>query len=217
MSKRVLIGLSVLGVALIAAVILVAVYVPGDNITRGLAVLGFLIALGKTGYDIWEKERERRKKLEAANSPVELKVHDVFFRYRGRDVSGGVCETTKARAMYVSYWFKFSAFNSRSENVGLTDIFLNFAKGGTIVHEQGPSEHTGETRHAVAYCPEVKTITLPSREWFSMTFQGSLGQGVLAALAECDDIYLTAKSTTGEPFRVQLALGILEGAEPTHP
>ncbi|MCI0701462.1 MAG: hypothetical protein L0241_10310, partial [Planctomycetia bacterium] len=62
MSKRTLVALTVLGITLITGVILVAVYVPGDNITRGLAVLGFIVAVGKTGYDIWDKERERRKK-----------------------------------------------------------------------------------------------------------------------------------------------------------
>ena len=64
MSKRFLLGLGLSGTALLAGVISVAVFVPGENVTRVLAVLGFIVALGKTAYDVWEKERERRKKKE---------------------------------------------------------------------------------------------------------------------------------------------------------
>lgn len=210
MSRRMLIGASALGLVLVTIVILVAVFVPGENITRGLAVFGFLVALGKTVYDIADKERARRKKLSAASSPIELKVHDVFFRYNGQGSSGEICATTRAKAMYVGYWFKLSAFNSRAENVGLTDVMLHFAKGEQVLHQQVPAQHTGETRFGAEYCPEVTTITLPSREWYAITFQGGVGREVLAAIAECDSIYLAAKSTTGEVFRVQLANNIIE-------
>jgi hypothetical protein len=51
-----------LGVLLVAGVMLVAFFVPGEFVTRAIAVLGVLIAVAKTAYDIVDKERERRKK-----------------------------------------------------------------------------------------------------------------------------------------------------------
>ena len=43
---------------------------PGETTTRVIAVCGVLAAIGKTVYDIYDKERERKKKSEESRERV---------------------------------------------------------------------------------------------------------------------------------------------------
>ena len=54
----------------VVAVVVGAFLVPGEFTTRAIAVLGFVVATGKTGYDVWDKERERRKKSEEGKERI---------------------------------------------------------------------------------------------------------------------------------------------------
>lgn len=72
MSTQKVVLLSVVGVLLLVGVVLVAFLLPGEHITRGIAVVGLLLTLGKGAYDIFNSERERRKK--AGDSAEKVKA-----------------------------------------------------------------------------------------------------------------------------------------------
>lgn len=65
--RKLLIGLIVL---VTIAVILVVLLVPGDTTTRAVALLSFVITVGKVAYDIFDKERDRKKKAEESRERV---------------------------------------------------------------------------------------------------------------------------------------------------
>ncbi|MFO0822821.1 MAG: toll/interleukin-1 receptor domain-containing protein [Gemmataceae bacterium] len=142
-------------------------------------------------------------------APIQFRTHDVSFRFIGQDAGGGTSNSTRDKAFGAEYWFKLNVFNPRSQNVGLMDIFVHYAKGGVEVAKHVPGEHTGEIRLAQQYCPDVTALTLPKGEWMEKTFQGGV-RAELAKVGDCDEIYLTAKSTTGEEFRIPLSEGFTE-------
>ena len=55
---------AIFALGLVVAAGFVAVFIPGEYVTRGLALLGLAVPLAKAGYDIWDKERERAKRPE---------------------------------------------------------------------------------------------------------------------------------------------------------
>jgi hypothetical protein len=52
-----------------AALLLILLY-PSEETTKIIAITAFLISTGKTGYDIYDKERERRKKAEEGRAKI---------------------------------------------------------------------------------------------------------------------------------------------------
>jgi hypothetical protein len=57
-------------VVTLAIVVALAFLIPGETATRLIATLAFVIALGKTAYDIWDKERERSKKADESREKI---------------------------------------------------------------------------------------------------------------------------------------------------
>lgn len=76
----------VVGFASLVGAVLLAVFVPGENVTRLIAVGGFLVTLGKAGYDIWEKAQERRKKEEEKAEKVRATLILGGGGYNGMDL-----------------------------------------------------------------------------------------------------------------------------------
>jgi hypothetical protein len=57
-------------VAAIVAVLLVTLLVKGETVTKVVAVAGCILALGKTGWDMIEKDLERQKKAEEGKEKI---------------------------------------------------------------------------------------------------------------------------------------------------
>jgi len=99
-------GLVVGGLGMMV-VVAVAVFLPGDAVTRALVVIGYILAAIKTMYDIWEKERERKKKTEDGNEQLSLtptfRWHDVGSRVVGVEAynSGKVPVAIRSAALVV--------------------------------------------------------------------------------------------------------------------
>ena len=149
---------------------------------------------------LWEKYSKWRE----GRRPVQLLTHNVCFNFMGTDRGGGTSNVAREHAQWIAYWFELHAFNPRPDNVGLCDLRLRFEKAGALVKEQVPTVHTGEVRCSATYCPDVVTLTLPSKAWDQVVFQGGAG----LAVADCDAIFLTARSVNGEQFKVRLADGV---------
>jgi hypothetical protein len=86
------------------------------------------------------------------------------------------------------------------KNIGLMDLGLVFAREGKVLKVLIPTRHTGESRAAQPYCPDVTAITLPSNEWYSETFQGGYIDEE-AGIRHCDEIYMIAESHSGTEYR----------------
>jgi hypothetical protein len=56
--------------AVAVAVVVVALTIPGEAATRVIAVGGFFLALAKTFYDIWDKERDKRRKEDESRERI---------------------------------------------------------------------------------------------------------------------------------------------------
>ena len=139
-----------------------------------------------------------------------INTHDVYFRFQKQDVSGSSVPSKKSDAVYLSYWFKLDIFNPRDENVGVFDVKIAFAKHGKVLLELIATEHTGQTRHGANYCPDVTSLTLPSKDWMKMTFQGGIGKEELKVIEDCDEISFIAKTVEGEELRTFLAQEIIQ-------
>jgi hypothetical protein len=61
-------------VTAVVVVVPLAFLIPGDTGTRLVATLAFVVALGKSAYDVWDKERERIKKAEETREKVTATV-----------------------------------------------------------------------------------------------------------------------------------------------
>jgi hypothetical protein len=127
---------------------------------------------------------------------IHFRKHDVFFRYKGRDASGGGCPADRADAILVGYWFVANFFNTHHENVGLTDITLAFLKDGQLLHEVVPGKHTGKVRAGVIHFPEVHSLTLPSKDWVEVTFEGAISP--VEKLDGCNEMVFKAKTVDGK-------------------
>lgn len=57
-------------VLLALAVLPFLITMEGDAVTRTIAVLGFALTMGKAAYDIYDKERERKKKAEEGRERI---------------------------------------------------------------------------------------------------------------------------------------------------
>jgi hypothetical protein len=172
-----------------------------------LSALGLLVNPSGDAQ-LWMLSRQGRETANAlpATQPVQFQVHNAHFRFMGTDAGGGYSATTRARATSVSYWFKLDAFNSGAVDLALMDIRLVFARGAVVLSDSIPTLHTGESRAGATYCPNLTALELPSRKLISIQFQG----GDSLAVADCDKIYLVARSTEGRSFQIALGAGICE-------
>jgi hypothetical protein len=84
MNRRQALVLFVVFAALVGAVLL-AVFVPGDNVTRLLGVGGFVVAAGKAAFDIWDKAQERKKRDEEKAEKVRATLIIGGGGYHGMD------------------------------------------------------------------------------------------------------------------------------------
>jgi hypothetical protein len=78
-NKLLLLGV---GLLILVGVVLVAFLIPGESITRFIAVAAFVTTLSKIIYDVWDKERERLKKAE--DKKEKIKATPVFNPIGGK-------------------------------------------------------------------------------------------------------------------------------------
>ena len=111
---------------LVAAVVIPVVFFQGENTTKTVAVAGFLISLagflislGKTLYNVFDKERERKKKSQESQERVK-----VTARYGHWDSTG----TELGVVIYNLYFPRFSPLSCGQAEQPLGDG-LNFLLG----------------------------------------------------------------------------------------
>jgi hypothetical protein len=139
-----------------------------------------------------------------------FRAYDFSARYMGQDSSGGQCPAKQANAKWIQYRFKIEIFNTRSISVGLMDIFVVFAKHETPLHRIVPCLHTSEIRAGAPHCPAVTSMDLPSNVWTRKVFRGTLSDAKMAAVQDCDEIFLIAKTVDGFTYRCPLGTAIEE-------
>ncbi len=139
-----------------------------------------------------------------------FRAYDFSVRYMGRDSAGGQCPAKRGNAKWIQWWFRIEIFNTRSINVGLMDIFVVFAKDENALHRVVPGLHTGEIRAGAPHCPAVTSMNLPSNEWTREVFRGTLSDAKLAAVRDCDEVFLIAKTVDGFAYRCPLGTAIEE-------
>jgi hypothetical protein len=141
---------------------------------------------------------------------IVFRFHDFSARFMGQDSYGGACPAKLADAKSVAYSVKVDIYNARLAPTGLMDIYILFSKDGRELLRHVPGKHTGETRAAQAYCPNVTCMSLASNEWTSEIFRGALWNEQFAAVVGCDEIALVATTVDGIAYRFRLGNGIRE-------
>jgi hypothetical protein len=69
-----------------AAALLIILLYPGERTTTIVAITALLISTGKTGYDIYDKERERRKKAEEGRARITATAKYGMWDSSGREL-----------------------------------------------------------------------------------------------------------------------------------
>jgi hypothetical protein len=181
-----------------------------NRITHGSAIVSEKQSGGQVAHTIvnvgphaWGDSLPREDQLV-------FRSYDFSVRYMGQDSAGGQCPAKRANAKWIQYWFRIEIFNTRSINVGLMDIFVVFAKGENALHRVVPGLHTGEIRAGAPHCPAVTSMNLPSNEWTREVFRGTLWDAKMAAVQDCDEIFLIAKTVDGFTYRCPLGTAIEE-------
>lgn len=137
-----------------------------------------------------------------------FRVYDFFSYFMGQDSGGGTSAVPREQGKWIKYSFRLEVFNNRSVNAGLMDIFVVFAKDGETLHREVPGQDTGEIRLAQHYCPPLRSLNLPSNHWTCEVLRGGVGGNSMPAVADCNEIYLTASTVDGHVYRCPLGDGI---------
>lgn len=186
----------------IAAALLATV--SGNRITSGSAIISDRQSGGQVAHTIVNVGPHAWGDSLPREDQIVFRAYEFNARYMGQGTAMSQCPAKRASALWIHYWFRIEIFNTRSINVGLMDIFVVFAKDENDLQRVVPGLHTGEIRAAQPYCPEVRSLNLPSNEWTRETFRGTLRDAKMAAVHECDEIFLIAKTVDGFTYRCPL-------------
>jgi hypothetical protein len=163
-------------VACIGAVALIVVslafIIPGEIATRLIAASAFVIAMGKTAYDIWDKERERTKKANESRENVKATVKYGYWDSTGEEL--GVIlynesSSTPVHIQSVNCHYKLAD--------GQSEERLEFDNIQHATSELLLPKHTAKFRYGLFQDTTMKLLaTLPEeRLWISVaSYQGEV-------------------------------------------